>query len=219
MRFRFIGDACLFQPAASLPQPPGRRFDRRPIPGRRFHRYRRGTTKTTINPWFTYLLYADLFDTEGIISSPPKAGRKKDIIEVIDVYEKDFPKLKKYSKHYPTPEYLRSIAKQGATGPAPEAGFSKQTEGSKHIIECAHRDDPRPLYVLVWGSITDVAQALHDDPSIKEKIRVYFVASWNLQHDKNAFRYIDEKPFGRLDGILRPNLPGMVYGRRTRRRS
>jgi hypothetical protein len=44
----------------------------------------------------------------------------------------------------------------------------------------------------VWGSITDVAQALHDDPSIKEKIRVHFIASWNREQDPYAFRYIDQ---------------------------
>lgn len=139
-----------------------------------------------------YLLYADLFDTEGLISSPPMNGRKKDLLEVIDAYEKDYSKLKKHSHRYPTPDSLRSICKQGATDPAPEAGFSQPTEGSKWIVECAHRDDPRPLYVLVWGSIADVAQALHDDPTIADKIRVYFIASWNLKQDPNAFRYIDE---------------------------
>ena len=36
-----------------------------------------------------YLLYADLFDTEGLISSPWGAGRVSDIFEVIEQYEKD----------------------------------------------------------------------------------------------------------------------------------
>lgn len=139
-----------------------------------------------------YLLYSDLFDTEGIISSPPMAGRKQNILEVINVYAKDYPVLRTYSNQYPTPRYLRSISKQGAIDPAPAAGYSQPTEGSQWIIRQAHRPDPRPLYVLVWGSITDVAQALHDDPSIKDKIRVYFIASWNRRQDPNAFRYIDE---------------------------
>ena len=139
-----------------------------------------------------YLLYSDLFDTEGLISSPPAAGRKRNILEVIDVYARDYPVLRTYSETYPSPEYLRSITKQGATDPAPPAGYSQPTEGSKWIIRQAHRPDPRPLYILVWGSITDLAQALHDDPSIKAKIRVYFIASWNRRQDPNAFRYIAE---------------------------
>ena len=46
--------------------------------------------------------------------------------------------------------------------------------------------------MLVWGSITDVAQALHDDPSIKEKIRVHYIASWNRTQDPYSFKYVDE---------------------------
>jgi hypothetical protein len=151
-----------------------------------------GGDEDDIQSMIHYLAYSDLFETEGLISSPPKQGRVKDIFEVIDVYAKDYPKLITYSKRYPSPGYLRSIIKQGAIDPAPTKGYSKATEGSRWIIQCAKEDYKRPLYVLVWGSITDVAQALHDDPSIKNKIRVHFIASWNQRQDRNAFRYIDE---------------------------
>ena len=151
-----------------------------------------GGDEDDIQSMVHFLLYSDLFDTEGIISSPPGKGRCKDILEVIDKYEKDYTNLKTYSDKYPAPNYLRSIAKQGAINPAPEKGYSSPTEGSKWIIHCAKKKDPRPLYVLVWGSITDVAQALRDEPGIKEKIRVYFIASWNQKQDQNAFSYIDK---------------------------
>ena len=151
-----------------------------------------GSDEDDIQSMVHFLLYSDLFDTEGIISSPPHKGRKKDILKVIEKYEKDYPNLKTHSDKYPKPDYLRSIAKQGAINPAPEKGYSSPTEGSRWIIRCAKKEDYRPLYVLVWGAITDVAQALHDDPGIKEKIRVYFIASWNQKQDQSAFRYIDK---------------------------
>jgi len=151
-----------------------------------------GGDEDDIQSMIHYLLYADLFDTEGLVSSPPQQGRKADILKVIDAYEKDYPRLRTRSDRYPTPEFLRSISKQGATAPAPAAGYDRPTEGSRWIIRCAHRKDPRPLYVLVWGAITDVAQALHEDPSIRDKLRVYFIASWNLRHDRNAFAYIEQ---------------------------
>jgi len=151
-----------------------------------------GGDEDDIQSMIHYLLYSDLFDTEGIISSPPQKGRKTDILDVINKYEKDYPNLKTSTEKYPDPDYLRSIAKQGAINPAPEQGYSNPTEGSKWIVHCAKKKDPRPLYVLVWGAITDVAQALHDEPGIKQKIRVYFIASWNQKHDQSAFRYIDE---------------------------
>ncbi|MBD3267574.1 DUF1593 domain-containing protein, partial [bacterium] len=81
-----------------------------------------------------YLVYSDLFDTEGLISSPPKDGRRKDFLEVIDLYAKDYPHLSKHSKKYPKPDYLRAISKQGAVDPAPQKGFSTPTEGSEWII-------------------------------------------------------------------------------------
>ena len=54
----------------------------------------------------------------------------------------------------------------------------------------AKADDERPLWVLVWGSITDVAQAAHDDPTIKTKIRVYSIGSWNTAQDRAARDYL-----------------------------
>lgn len=137
-----------------------------------------------------YLLYSDVFDTEGLISSPWDAGRVDDIHEVIDKYEMDYPNLLSYSENYPTPDYLRSITKQGAIHIAPYKGVSDRTEGSDWIIQCAKRDDARPLYILVWGLLEDLAQALHDDPSIKERLRVYYIAGPNKKWGLNAYEYI-----------------------------
>ena len=138
-------------------------------------------------------VYADEFDIEGLVSSPPKQGRAADILRVIDVYAKDYPNLTRHSDQYPTPDALRSVTVQGATDPAPEAGFSESTAGSRLIIDRARADDPRPLYVLVWGSLTDVAQALHDAPSIKNTVRVYFIASWNRTMDPHAVEYVERE--------------------------
>lgn len=139
-----------------------------------------------------FLVYADLFDVEGLVSSPWSAGRKSHILEVIDRYEADYPNLRTWSDNYLDPDQLRGIAKQGETEFAVGAGYNQSTEGSDWIIECARRDDLRPLYVLVWGTIEDVAQALHDDPGIKEKLRVYFIAGPNKKWSPAAYNYIEQ---------------------------
>ncbi len=139
-----------------------------------------------------FLLYSDLFDVEGLISSAWGNGRKEHILEVIDAYEKDYPKLLKYSKNYPTPSYLRSITKQGEINFAPFKGYSSPTEASSLIIECAHKDDDRPLYILGWGLLEDIAQALHDDRTILPKLRVNYVAGPNKKWGLNAYQYIRE---------------------------
>lgn len=136
------------------------------------------------------LLYADVLEIEGLISSPPQQGRKKHILEVIDAYEKDFPQLRKHSSHFPTPTSLRGITKQGATLASPERGWDKATEGSRWIINRALITDDRPLWLLAWGSITDIAQAIHDAPSIKKHVRVYSIGSWNTAQDRHARNYL-----------------------------
>ncbi|WP_417739525.1 DUF1593 domain-containing protein [Rosistilla oblonga] len=138
------------------------------------------------------LLCADVLDLEGIIASPPGAGRTKDIVEVIDAYARDYAHLKAHSSDYPAPDAMRKIAKQGAHDKAPRKGWSQPTDGSRWIIERAHAADKRPLWILVWGSITDVAQAIHDDPSIKEHIRLYSIGSWNTVQDPAARDYLFE---------------------------
>ncbi|MDP6634100.1 MAG: DUF1593 domain-containing protein [Phycisphaerae bacterium] len=138
-----------------------------------------------------YLVCADMFDTEGLISSPPKKGRKKHILEAIDAYEKDYANLKTWSSGYPSPDALRKITRQGAVDPqknrTPDKNISK---GARLIIEAAKRKDPRPLYVIVWGSITDIAQAVHNAPDIKKKIRVHSIGSWNTANDRRARDYL-----------------------------
>lgn len=138
-----------------------------------------------------YLIYADEFETEGLISSPPHAGRAGHILECIAAYEKDYESLRAVSADYPAPERLRRLTRQGAVDPqAGDEPDSEISEGAKLLIERARIDDRRPLYVLVWGSITDVAQAVRADPSIKAKIRIYSIGSWNTRMDEKARAYL-----------------------------
>jgi hypothetical protein len=136
-------------------------------------------------------VYADRFDIEGIISSPMGGtGRRDQILRVIDAYEKDFPNLRTYSTNYPTPGDLRAISKQGALEAAGLRGFGKPTEASDWIIQCAHRKDPRRLWILIWGGLDDLAQALHDDPTIESRLHVYFIGGPNKKWDPTAYDYL-----------------------------
>ncbi|WP_347838423.1 DUF1593 domain-containing protein [uncultured Draconibacterium sp.] len=136
------------------------------------------------------LIYADTLDIEGIISSPFGNGRVSHILECVDAYEKDYPNLKAASKDYPSPDAIRAIVKQGATEIVNTRGYDKPTEGSNWIVTCARREDPRPLNVLIWGGIEDLAQALHDAPDILPKLRVHFIGGPNKKWSVNAYHYI-----------------------------
>jgi len=137
------------------------------------------------------LVYADCFDLEGLVSSPYGPGRKQDILDVIEYYEQDYENLRTYSEDYPSPQALRSITKQGAIEGSLK-GVQRSTEGSEWIVHCAQRDDSRPLYVLVWGGIEDLAQALHDAPDILPKLRVVFIGGPNKMWSVNAYNYLHE---------------------------
>jgi hypothetical protein len=137
------------------------------------------------------LLYADVMDLEGLISSPYGSGRKKHILEVIDAYSQDYPTLRTHSASYPSPDYLRSITQEGAIEIADDSGFAESTKGSDLIIRSARRADPRPLWVLVWGGIEDLAQALHDAPDILPKLRVYWIGGPNKKWSPSAYNYIE----------------------------
>lgn len=138
------------------------------------------------------LLYADVLDIEGLVSSPFEREGKTKILEVIEAYERDFANLRTYSNRYPEPDALRAITKQGGVRPAPYSGLRGASEGSEWIVRCARWDDPRPLHVLVWGALEDVAQALHDAPDILPKLRVYYIAGPNKKWGPDAYQYVAE---------------------------
>jgi hypothetical protein len=138
------------------------------------------------------LMYADLFRIEGLISSPYGKGRKENILDMIDLYEQDLGKLREHSGGFPDPDDLRSVCKQGAVAGAPFRGFDSPTEGSDWIIKCARKNSDKPLWVLVWGGLDDLAQALHDAPDIKDRIRVYWIGGPNKKWSVNAYSYVAE---------------------------
>jgi len=138
-----------------------------------------------------FLMYSNMFNTEGVVSSPSYgAGSKQNILTMIDLYEKDLPKLQQHAKGYPTADELRAVCKQGRHGAAPYIGYTTATEGSDWIIKCAKKKSTQPLWILVWGGLEDVAQALHDAPEIQTKIRVYWIGGPNKKWGVNGYTYI-----------------------------
>lgn len=82
------------------------------------------------------------------------------MFRVIDDYARDYPNLKKHSDGYPTPEYLRSVTKVGNIGYMGE--MERPSEGSELIRKTILSDDPRKLYIQVWGGCNTIARALLD---------------------------------------------------------
>ncbi|AEL26627.1 nucleoside hydrolase-like domain-containing protein [Cyclobacterium marinum] len=149
-----------------------------------------GTDPDDFQSMIHLLMYADQFEIEGLVASPFGDGRKSNFLDIIDDYEKDYAQLAKHASDLPKPAALRAVVKQGAIPAAPFKGYSTSTEGSDWIIKCAKKESDQPLWVLVWGGIEDLAQALHDAPEIKENIRVYWIGGPNKKWSINAYSYI-----------------------------
>jgi len=131
--------------------------------------------------------FSDILRIEGILSttgpgSIPSADNVRHWIRRVDV---EAIRANGHPELMDEPTLLELVRQGATTSGAPAHG--RATAGSEWLIECARSEDPegldRPLWVLVWGSITDVAQALHDAPAIADRIRINYVGASNTEGD------------------------------------
>lgn len=137
-----------------------------------------------------FLVYANEFDIEGLVATTSRHQRdtvRRDLIdERLAAYGKVLPNLSVHAKGYPSLKYLQDRTFVGRPGFGMiGVGDGKDTAGSDWIIRTVDADDPRPVWVLVWGGAVDLAQALHKvratrtpeqvDAFVK-KLRVYSIS-------------------------------------------
>ena len=140
------------------------------------------------------LHYSDILKIEGILStagpgSTPRADNIRQWVRRVDL---DHLRLRGSTHLMSETEVLATVRQGATTARAP--GADGATEGSRWLVQRAHAPDPegkdRPLWVLVWGSLTDVAQALDDDPTIVGKIRINCIGSSNTTNDPASRDYV-----------------------------
>lgn len=112
-----------------------------------------------------FLTYSNQWDVEGLIATTSVHQKHElaawRIREIVEAYGKVQPNLLKHESGYPTKEYLMSVIKEGRADFGMHAvGEGMDSEGSDWIIKTVDRDDPRPVWVLVWGGPNCLAQAL-----------------------------------------------------------
>ena len=112
-----------------------------------------------------FLTYANHFDIEGLVATTSihqKArtapGRIRTIVEAYGEVQEN---LLTHEPGYPTADYLKSVIKEGLPNYGMRAvGEGMDSSGSEHLIAVVDRDDPRPVWVTVWGGPNVLAQAL-----------------------------------------------------------
>lgn len=77
---------------------------------------------------------------------------------ILEDYARIYPNLLQHDRSYPSPADLWATVAVGNV--TFESDFSADTEGSELIEAALLDDDPRPLYLQVWGGTNTIARAL-----------------------------------------------------------
>lgn len=88
------------------------------------------------------------------------------INDLVEAYESVYPNLKVHNPNYPAPEELKSKIYVGNV--EFEGDISHDTPGSDRIKEILLDDDPRPVFIQVWGGPSTASRALK---SIEEEYK------------------------------------------------
>ena len=147
-----------------------------------------------------FLLYANEWDVEGIITSSSQyhwQGHRwagDDWAEpYLDAYAEVHPNLITHDPDYPDPKLLRERTLLGNV--KSEGEMTEITAGSRRIVEVLlEESDSRPIWLQAWGGPNTIARALRtieeDHPDRMEelarKIRFFFI--W--EQDDTYQRYI-----------------------------
>jgi hypothetical protein len=112
------------------------------------------------------LWYADEIDIKGIVPDRWNAQGMEACQLAVDAYAKDYRKFTFDEKGYPAPEHVRSLLASDR-----EDAFAR----FKRAASNATAD--KPLYVLVWGNMNNISNALHDNPELTENIRLITIGT------------------------------------------
>lgn len=111
------------------------------------------------------LLYSNELDIEALIAST--STWQKNIIHpetmrtLIEAYGQVRPNLMKHAQGWPTAEDLTARVFAGQTSYGLAAiGPDKMSAGAEAILRTLAKDDPRPVWICLWGGSNTLAQAL-----------------------------------------------------------
>ena len=110
------------------------------------------------------MTYANHMDIEGLIATPAGGGNKvspEHILRIVSAYGKVRDNLELHEPGYPTEKVLQERISKGIQLDGMDGvGNGKDSPGSELLIRVVDRDDPRPVWVAVWGGPNVLAQAL-----------------------------------------------------------
>jgi len=137
-----------------------------------------------------FLTYCNQWDVEGLVATTSVHQKNKTaawrIREIVEAYRQVRDNLVKHEPGYPTADQLLSVLREGRPDYGMKAvGEGMDSPGSDIIIDVVDSNDPRPVWVLVWGGPNCLAQALfkiratrstNDVETFSSKLRVYTIS-------------------------------------------
>lgn len=124
-----------------------------------------------------FLLYTNQWDTEGLVATTSVHQKHRTaperIRKIVQAYGKVRSNLLLHKQGFPTAEALLSVVHEGRADFGMNAvGKDMDSSGSEWLIKMADKDDPRPLWVVVWGGPNVLAQALWKVQATRSKEEV-----------------------------------------------
>ena len=112
-----------------------------------------------------FLVYSNHYDIEGLVATTSIHQQNhvapQRIRQIVDAYAKVRDNLEQHESGFPTGDFLRERISEGLPVYGMlGVGEGKDSPGSERLIRAVDRDDPRPLWVPVWGGPGVLAQAL-----------------------------------------------------------
>ena len=112
-----------------------------------------------------FLVYSNHYDIEGLVATTSIHQQDETaawrIREIVEAYGKVRDNLELHEPGFADADTLMSIIREGLPEYGMQAvGEGKDSNGSEFLIEVVDRDDPRPVWVTVWGGPNVLAQAL-----------------------------------------------------------
>jgi hypothetical protein len=112
-----------------------------------------------------FLTYCNHWDVEGLIATTSIHQQNRTapqrIRRIVEAYGQVRDNLLLHEPGYPTTGHLLSVLKEGRPLYGMKAvGEGHDSPGSELLIQAVDKDDPRPVWITVWGGPNVLAQAL-----------------------------------------------------------
>jgi hypothetical protein len=146
--------------------------------------------------------YANHIDIEGLVAN--RSGQEARIKSIVEAYGKVRDNLELHEPGFPEADKLMACIAEGRDADDFDAAAQAEASaGVKLLIDAVDRDDPRPLWVNIWGGPNMLGQALwrvraertpEEVAKFVSKLRVYSIS--------------DQDPTG---PVIREAFPDLFY--------